>query len=710
MELNLCYSCMKEKGAPGPCPHCGFDESAYEPAPHHLPPGTILYGKYLIGRVLGEGGFGITYVGWDLNLEMKVAVKEYYPNGFVTRDNGRTNTLTILTGPRGEFFQKGVEKFVEEARRLAKFWRLPGIVAVKDYFQENKTAYIVMEFVQGSTLKEILKNASDGRLPAEQIFQMMRPVMKSLDKVHEAGLIHRDISPDNLMVDREGQVMLIDFGAARDFLAEGEKSLSVMLKPGYAPEEQYRSRGKQGPWTDVYSLCATMYRAITGQVPEESLDRLAEDTLKRPSQLGVSLPGWQEKALMKGLAVFQKDRLQSMKELEAALYTEPREEKQEKEETSQRKEEAPQEQEDSDITRRVRPASQEEPGKKPASQESAEPAGRAPAEPVGQETDGTAGQENVETVAQDPVKTAGEGYADAAGRKSGGKGKLLAAGLAAVAAVAIAVAALGGGKKDSESQSARESSDTPSQTTQEPDSEPEEDKESGDTEVSSNGTFRIGVFGDMIPSSYLGEDGNCRGVEIDVAQEIAESLGMNLEVQILGNVMLDGEYVRTALDSGEIDCFAGFSHTPERESLMAFSDPYMTADMAVLVNGEAQAASRPEDLSGLTAIAVQRDSDAHVYCTYTYSSTVAYDKLADAVSALEKNEVDCVLTSEATARKLAADNERLEALEEPLETGEPSCFCVQRDNQELLDQINEVIGSLEEQGKIDEFIIRHTLG
>ena len=710
MELNLCYSCMKEKGVSGPCPHCGFDESAYEPAPHHLPPGTILYGKYLIGRVLGEGGFGITYVGWDLNLEMKVAVKEYYPNGFVTRDNGRANTLTILTGPRGEFFQKGVEKFVEEARRLAKFWRLPGIVAVKDYFQENKTAYIVMEFVQGSTLKEILKSASGGRLPAEQIFQMMRPVMKSLDKVHEAGLIHRDISPDNLMVDREGQVMLIDFGAARDFLAEGEKSLSVMLKPGYAPEEQYRSRGKQGPWTDVYSLCATMYRAITDQVPEESLDRIAEDALKRPSQLGVSLPGWQEKALMKGLAVFQKDRLQSMKELEAALYTEPKEEKQEKEETSQRKEEAPQEQEDSDITRRVRPASQEEPGKKPAGQESAEPAAQAPAEPVGQETAGTAGQENVETVAQDPVKTAGEGYTAAAGRKSGGKGKLLAAGLAAVAAVVIAVAALGGGKKDSESQSARESSDTPSQTTREPDSEPEGNKESGDTEVSSNGTFRIGVYGNSIPSSYLGEDGNCRGVEIDVAQEIAESLGMDLEVQVLGAVMLDGEYVKMALDSGEIDCFAGFSHTPERESLMAFSDPYMTADLAVLVNREAQAASSPEDLSGLTAIAVQRDSDAHVYCTYTYSSTVAYDKLADAVSALEKNEVDCVLTSEATARKLAADNERLQALEEPLETGEPSCFCVQRDNQELLDQINEVIGSLEEQGKIDEFIIRHTLG
>ena len=327
MKLNLCYSCMKEKGAPGPCPHCGFDESAYEPAPHHLPPGTILYGKYLIGRVLGEGGFGITYVGWDLNLEMKVAVKEYYPNGFVSRDHERTNTLTIFTGSRGEFFQKGLEKFVDEARRLAKFWGFPGIVSVKDYFQENKTAYIVMEFVQGQTLKELLKQRPGKRLPVAEVFAMMRPVMQSLEEIHKAGLIHRDISPDNLMVSPKGQVKLIDFGAARDFAEDGEKSRSVLLKPGYAPSEQYRSRGNQGPWTDVYSLCATMYRAITGRVPEESLDRMEEDTLKRPSQLGVTIPAHQEGALMKGLAVFQRERFPSVEELEAALYAEPEEAK-----------------------------------------------------------------------------------------------------------------------------------------------------------------------------------------------------------------------------------------------------------------------------------------------------------------------------------------------------------------------------------------------
>ncbi len=324
MEINLCYGCMKEKDHDGPCPDCGFDESAYTPASHHLIPGTILAGKYIVGKVLGEGGFGITYVGWDINLQMKVAIKEYYPNGFVTRNSSVDKTVTALTGQYSDFFWRGLDKFVDEARRLGKFWGLPGIVSVKDYFQENKTGYIVMEFAQGQTLKSILKNPPDGRLPADQVFEMMKPVMKSLEKVHKAGLIHRDISPDNLMVDQEPDgsltVKLIDFGAARDFMAEGERSLSVMLKPGYAPEEQYRSRGKQGPWTDVYGLCATMYRAITGKVPDESLERLAEDMLESPSQMGISMAPGQEAALMKGMAVFQKDRFQSMEELEAAMY------------------------------------------------------------------------------------------------------------------------------------------------------------------------------------------------------------------------------------------------------------------------------------------------------------------------------------------------------------------------------------------------------
>ena len=316
MEINLCFGCMEEKPQPGPCPHCGFDREDYHPAVHHLPPGTILAGKYLLGRVLGEGGFGITYVGWDLNLQVKVAVKEYYPNGFVTRNCGFDRRVTELTGREGEFFRKGLERFIREAQVLGQFWELPGIVSVKDYFQENKTAYIVMEFVEGQTLKELLKKSPGSRLPVERVLSMMRPVMNALEEVHKAGLIHRDISPDNLMVSPRGEVKLIDFGAARNFLGAGEKSLSVLLKPGYAPQEQYRSRGEQGPWTDVYGLCATIYRAITGQVPEEALDRLETDKLQPPSRLGAEIGPRQEKLLMRGLALSPRDRIQSMKELE----------------------------------------------------------------------------------------------------------------------------------------------------------------------------------------------------------------------------------------------------------------------------------------------------------------------------------------------------------------------------------------------------------
>lgn len=320
MEIRLCYGCMEQKDQPGPCPRCGFDENTYEPEPHHLPPGTIVAGKYLLGRVLGEGGFGITYIGWDLNLQLRVAIKEYYPGGLVSRSAAFSTTLTVFTGQRLEYFQNGLEKFIDEARRLGKFWGMPGIVGVKDYFQENKTAYIVMEFAQGQTLKALLKTRPESRLPADQVFDMMRPVMDALEAVHGAGIIHRDVSPDNLMVDPSGMVRLLDFGAARNFLSAGEKSLSVMLKPGYAPEEQYRSRGQQGPWTDVYGLCATMYRAITGQVPEESLDRLEKDTLRWPSQLEIPINKVQEKALMIGLEVSYKKRFQNMGALKRALY------------------------------------------------------------------------------------------------------------------------------------------------------------------------------------------------------------------------------------------------------------------------------------------------------------------------------------------------------------------------------------------------------
>ncbi|MBR5376689.1 MAG: YARHG domain-containing protein, partial [Lachnospiraceae bacterium] len=316
-----CMNCMRQidEGVEK-CPHCGFDKNAVvQENLHVLKPYTILQGKYLVGNVMGEGGFGITYIGFDLNLEIRIAIKEFYPNGFVTRETNATSSVTNYTTSDNSQYVKWKESFVKEARSLAKFSNLPGIVHVRDFFQENNTAYIVMEYVEGETLKSYLKSHG-GKIAAPEVIEMMRPVIRSLAKVHEAGIIHRDISPDNIMIEKAGALKLIDFGAARDFASEGEKSLSVMLKPGFAPEEQYRSKGDQGPWTDVYAMCATIYRCITGEKPPESMERMRQDTIKKPSAFGVSVSSAQEKAIMDGLAVFAEKRIRSMGELEERLY------------------------------------------------------------------------------------------------------------------------------------------------------------------------------------------------------------------------------------------------------------------------------------------------------------------------------------------------------------------------------------------------------
>jgi serine/threonine protein kinase len=309
--------CFTQHNAPAnPCPVCGYDE---KPIKHQLRLRTILNGKYLIGRALGEGGFGITYIGWDLNLNIRIAIKEFYPTGFVTRENSAYNTVHPMEGAKGEFFAKGREKFVNEARTLAKFRSLPGIVAVNEFFPENGTAYICMEYIEGQTLKGYLEKMG-GKLPAGQVFDMMKPVMVALSEVHKSDMIHRDISPDNIMISKSCQMKLLDFGAARDFTNSGNKSLSVLLKPGFAPEEQYRSRGVQGPWTDIYALCATMYKCITGVTPVESISRVRTDELKPPSALGIDIEASREKALMMGMAPLQENRFQSVRAMYNAFY------------------------------------------------------------------------------------------------------------------------------------------------------------------------------------------------------------------------------------------------------------------------------------------------------------------------------------------------------------------------------------------------------
>lgn len=299
------------------CPKCGAPFDLQPKNSLQLKPRTLLREQYLIGRALGHGGFGITYLAWDVGLETKLAVKEYMPNGVAGRSSGETKVIAYSDATKQEF-EWGLERFLEEARTLKKFGQYPGIVSVDTIFRENGTAYLVMEHLDGWTFEEFLKKRG-GRVGAETALRILLPVIDALVPVHAEGILHRDISPDNIYLTRAGKVKLIDFGAARNALGQKSRNLSIILKEGYAPEEQYRQSGIQGPWTDVYATGATLYHALTGRIPQPALDRLAEDKLERPSALGVDIDPRVEAAVLKALAVRAADRFQSMEDLKGAL-------------------------------------------------------------------------------------------------------------------------------------------------------------------------------------------------------------------------------------------------------------------------------------------------------------------------------------------------------------------------------------------------------
>lgn len=284
---------------------------------HQLPAGTLLSDKYEIIRTLGEGGFGITYMGRNTVLDIPVAIKEYYPHGYASRSAAYDLSITITDSTKNSYFSKWKGKFLNEARALAKFSNIPNIVKVHDFFEQNGTAYIVMEYLNGITLSDYI--SKNGVFDAGELCRIMIPMLKSLNKIHQKKLIHRDISPDNIMMMPDGSLKLYDFGAARDYSETTQRSLSVILKPGFAPEEQYRSHGIQGPWTDVYAVCATIYFCITSVRPDASIDRVFSDELKPPSELGICISPQIEEAILMGMSVKYEDRFRTAEALATAF-------------------------------------------------------------------------------------------------------------------------------------------------------------------------------------------------------------------------------------------------------------------------------------------------------------------------------------------------------------------------------------------------------
>lgn len=318
-KRGLCPKCMRiinNIDKISVCTFCGYDFKNIQIKSYQLKPYTILgeqQKRYIVGIVVGEGAFGLTYVARDKKLDMKVAIKEFYPRKYAKRVGN-----TVELHPQDGFDIIALrEEMISEARSLARLDQLDGVVEVKDYFRDNNTIYIVMEYIEGVNLRDYLKKQNGGRLQVAIAKRMMRPVIESLMQVHNAGMIHRDISPDNIMVTPEGKMKLIDFGTAKE---SDDTDILALGKKGYAPPEQFAKDGKQGTWTDVYALAATYYNCIVGKKPPVSTERLKNDTLVYPSQMGISINPIEEEALVMALSPDPNARFKDMKALHNAFY------------------------------------------------------------------------------------------------------------------------------------------------------------------------------------------------------------------------------------------------------------------------------------------------------------------------------------------------------------------------------------------------------
>ncbi len=287
MEFNgksLCELCFSELDSNGVCHEC---DGEHERHPIALPKGAMLQGRYVIGQVLGKGGFGVTYLAYDLVNETRIAIKEYMPDGIAYRNAGGDTGVSTFDESKNETFVTGAKKFYDEAQTISRFNGNPNIISVYEFFHENGTVYYTMEFLDGIDLKKYLRQ-NKGRLSEQDAMIIASAISDALLVVHSTGILHRDISPDNIFICTDGRIKLLDFGAARQVVGEQSKSLSVILKQGFAPAEQYQTKGMQGPWTDIYAFGATLYYITTGLAVPDVMTRFSDPELEFPPDVALS--------------------------------------------------------------------------------------------------------------------------------------------------------------------------------------------------------------------------------------------------------------------------------------------------------------------------------------------------------------------------------------------------------------------------------------
>lgn len=318
MNTDICMGCFEPMNGFDVCSNCGWHRDAEPAHAYHLRQGTVLHGRYIIGNSVGVGGFGITYRAWDANLNSLVAIKEFYPAGLVSRVPGEKD-IVVFSGDKKEQFDTNIKRFLEEARTMAKFTGHPNIVHVYDFFEENHTAYIVMEFLDGITVKQFQASVPDGKIEVPTAIEIVTHVLDALAEMHAKGIIHRDISPDNIQITANNEVKIFDLGAAKLAKEDKEETRSIVVKTGFTPPEQYRAKSKQAAYTDLYSVGAVLYKLVTGITPDESVDRVVEDNLEKPSKHGVELDGNLERTIMKALALKPELRFQNAAQFKDAI-------------------------------------------------------------------------------------------------------------------------------------------------------------------------------------------------------------------------------------------------------------------------------------------------------------------------------------------------------------------------------------------------------
>lgn len=317
MNSELCMNCFSVKGKAEVCPYCGYEEGTPPAQPHYLPPGTVLSNHFIVGTAIGAGGFGITYRCYDTTLGVIVAVKEFYPVGLVNRAPGETR-VGALSGEKQEKYKKQMSRFLTEARSIAQFGKAKDIVNVYDYFEENNTAYIIMEYIDGTLLQDYLEE--HGRMEPAAALQLISHIIEPVKKIHAQGIIHRDLSPDNIFISGENSIKIFDFGAA--ILSSSQEGMTAekVVKMGYSAPEQYRDTSEQGYYTDIYSIGALFYQMLTGIKPPEATEREYKDELKSPLLLGVDIEPNLDRAVMEAMAVNPELRFQGIVQMEEAFH------------------------------------------------------------------------------------------------------------------------------------------------------------------------------------------------------------------------------------------------------------------------------------------------------------------------------------------------------------------------------------------------------